>query len=110
MVVSDLEAKIAAALSQDQVPFFVQATASTTVLGGYDYFNAVVDVCEKHGVWVHIDGAWGASVVLSPEYRHLMDGCNRVDSVSWNPHKMMGIPLQCSAFLTRHDGLLLEAH
>jgi len=110
MVLSDFEAKVNASIAEGKTPFFVQATAATTVLGGYDDFNGLCDICEKHNIWVHIDGAWGASVVLSPEHKHLMAGCERVDSVSWNPHKMMGIPLQCSAFLIRHQDLLKPAH
>jgi glutamate/tyrosine decarboxylase-like PLP-dependent enzyme len=88
----------------------IQATAATTVLGGYDDFNAVVDIAQRHGIWVHVDGAWGASVVLSPTHRHLMAGVERCDSVAWNPHKMMGVPLQCSAFLCKHDNIIMPAH
>jgi sulfinoalanine decarboxylase len=110
MVVKDLSTKIEAAIAEGQTPFLVQATAATTVLGGYDDLNAICDVCEKHGIWVHVDGAWGASVILSPEHRHLMAGVERCDSIAWNPHKMMGIPLQCSAFLVRHPDILKPAH
>jgi len=110
MVPAELEKEIAASIERGETPFMIQATAATTVLGGYDDFNAVVDIAQKHGIWVHVDGAWGASVVLSPTHRHLMAGIERVDSVAWNPHKMMGVPLQCSAFLCRHDKILMPAH
>ena len=110
MVPAELEKAIVESIERGETPFMIQATAATTVLGGYDDFNAVVDIAKKHDIWVHVDGAWGASVVLSPTHKHLMAGCERVDSVSWNPHKMMGVPLQCSAFLCRHDEVIMPAH
>lgn len=45
---------------------------------------------------------------MSPKYRNLLDGIHLADSVTWNPHKMMGIVLQCSAFLTKHEVDLLD--
>lgn len=55
MLVEDLESKILLAKSQDKVPLFVNATAGTTVLGAFDDFEKVADVCEKYGIWLHID-------------------------------------------------------
>ena len=116
MVLADLKFKIAAARSAGRTPFFIQATAGTTVLGGYDDFSAICDVAGEGGeekrLWVHVDGCWGASVLLSPTHRHLMKGIDRCDSLAWNPHKMMAIPLQCSIFLTNpeHENILELAH
>ena len=87
-----------------QTPFFVGTTAGTTVLGAFDPFQEIAAVCKKHKVWMHVDGCWGAAALLSPEHRHLMKGCELSDSLAWNPHKLMGLPLQCSAFLTTHKG------
>lgn len=87
-----------------QVPFFVGTTAGTTVLGAFDPFDQIAAICKKHRVWMHVDGCWGAAALLSPEHRHLMKGCELSDSLAWNPHKLMGLPLQCSAFLTTHKG------
>lgn len=52
----------------------------------------------------------GGSVIVSKNYRHLLDGVNRADSLSWNPHKSLGIPLQCSMFLIKQKGLLHECN
>lgn len=94
-----------------QVPFFVGTTAGTTVLGAFDPFQEIAAICKKHRVWMHVDGCWGAAALLSPEHRHLMKGCELSDSLAWNPHKLMGLPLQCSAFLTTHQGpTTLAAH
>ena len=87
-----------------QVPFFVGTTAGTTVLGAFDPFEEIAAICKKHKVWMHVDGCWGAAALLSPEQRHLMKGCELSDSLAWNAYKLMGLPLQCSAFLTTHQG------
>ena len=74
------------------------------MLGAFDPFQEIAALCKKHKVWMHVDGCWGAAALLSPEHRHLMKGCELSDSLAWNPHKLMGLPLQCSAFLTTHKG------
>ena len=79
-------------------------TAGTTVTGAFDPFNAVADVARAHGLWMHVDASWGGSLLLSDKHRGALAGAERADSVTWNAHKMMGTPLQCSAFLTRHKG------
>eukprot|EP00656_Telonema_subtile_P021157 TRINITY_DN22195_c0_g1_i1.p1 TRINITY_DN22195_c0_g1~~TRINITY_DN22195_c0_g1_i1.p1 ORF type:complete len:427 (+),score=143.68 TRINITY_DN22195_c0_g1_i1:300-1580(+) len=110
MVVDELDKAIAKAKEEGKKPFYINTTAATTVLGAYDDYEAIADVAEKHGCWMHIDGAWGASVILSNTHKTLMKGCERANSVSWNPHKMMGIPLQCSAFLVQTPDVLMQAH
>lgn len=59
-----------------QVPFFVGATAGTTVLGAFDPFQDIAAICARHNIWLHIDGAWGAACLLSPKHRHLMQVCH----------------------------------
>ena len=94
------------ARADGNVPFFVGATAGTTVTGAFDPFDAIADLCEEEGLYMHVDGAWGAAVLLSadPSRRALMSGAERADSLTWNAHKLMGAPLQCSAFLTSNPG------
>ena len=55
MLVSDLEQKIEKAKAEGAVPFFVSATAGTTVLGAFDPINEVADLCSKHQIWFHVD-------------------------------------------------------
>ena len=142
---------------QGAVPFFVSATSGTTVLGAFDPLGPVADVCQRHGLWLHVDvsaggallctpspdsphpprsapqAAWGGSALLSRKHRHLLAGIERyhrrgagrvlwghrttsrgapqpfspcrADSVAWNPHKMLTVGLQCSAFLLRDDSV-----
>jgi glutamate/tyrosine decarboxylase-like PLP-dependent enzyme len=102
-----LEAAIQHAVAQGKVPFMVGATVGTTVYGGFDDVRGLREVCDRHQLWLHADGAWGGAVVFGAaggKARSLSDGLGLADSVSWNPHKMMGAPLQCSVFLTRMVG------
>ncbi|XP_046645873.1 cysteine sulfinic acid decarboxylase-like [Daphnia pulicaria] len=101
MIPAELEIKIVKALEQKKIPFFINATAGTTVLGAYDPLEPLALVCKKYDVWLHVDAAWGGGALVSQKYRFLMDGIQLADSVTWNLHKILGAPLQCSAFLTK---------
>ena len=48
-----------------------------------------MQVCREHNVWLHVDGSWGGAVLLSRKLRHFMAGCERADSMCWNPHKLL---------------------
>ncbi|XP_053907644.1 cysteine sulfinic acid decarboxylase isoform X4 [Cuculus canorus] len=85
--------------------------SGTTVLGAFDPLGAIADICQRHNLWLHVDAAWGGSALLSGKHRHLLDGIERADSVAWNPHKMLTVGQQCSAFLLRDSsGLLQRCH
>lgn len=105
----DLAALIHEAADAGQRPFFVNATAGTTVLGAFDPFWEIADLCAQHGLWLHIDGTFGASALLSPRQRWRLDGAARADSLSWNLHKMLGITQHCAALLVRRPGQLRPA-
>ncbi|MCP4201730.1 MAG: aminotransferase class V-fold PLP-dependent enzyme [bacterium] len=87
-------------------PFFINATAGTTVLGAVDPIAEIAEIARTEGIWLHVDGALGAPVLLSGTYRHLLAGSAEADSLAWNAHKMMGVPLACSVLLLRQKGLL----
>lgn len=108
MIPEDLEDKINISKSQDAVPFLVSCTSGTTVQGAFDPLSRIADVCEKHRLWMHVDAAWGGSVLFSDKHKHLMQGVDRADSVAWNPHKMLVAGLQCSAFLLKDTTNLLR--
>ncbi|CAB3379000.1 Hypothetical predicted protein [Cloeon dipterum] len=105
-----LEAEIQVAKRDGVHPFMVVATAGTTVLGALDPLSAIADVCSTHGLWLHVDAAWGGGLLFSKEHRHLLAGIERADSVAWNPHKLLAVPQQCSTLLVRHEGLLKACH
>uniref|UniRef100_A0A670ICG0 Glutamate decarboxylase 1 n=1 Tax=Podarcis muralis TaxID=64176 RepID=A0A670ICG0_PODMU len=106
MIPSELEENIIQVKKQGKVPFYVSATAGTTVYGAFDPLVHIADICEKYNLWMHVDAAWGGGLLLSRRHSHKLSGIERANSVTWNPHKLMGVPLQCSAFLVREKGLL----
>ena len=110
MIPAELEKAVQEAKSRGKVPFYVGTTAGSTVLGAFDDYEGCADVCEKHDMWMHVDGAWGGAAALSPTRRHNLQGANRADSFCWNPHKMLGLPLQCSIFVTKQPGALSKAN
>lgn len=81
----------------------VCAGSCSTATGTFDPLEPVADFCAKEGLWLHVDGAHGASASLSPKYRHLVAGMGRADSVVWDAHKMLLMPALCTAVLFR-DG------
>ena len=82
----------------------VVAHAGTTGTGSVDRLDEISAFCRKRGLWLHVDGAHGASVILSEKYRGLLSGIERADSVVWDAHKMMAIPALATGVVFR-DGL-----
>ncbi|XP_040166564.1 cysteine sulfinic acid decarboxylase [Anopheles arabiensis] len=108
--VEHLESEILRAKSEGALPFMVSATAGTTVIGAFDPLEQIADLCAKYNLWMHVDAAWGGGALMSKKYRTLLKGIERSDSVTWNPHKLLAAPQQCSTLLTRHRNILAEAH
>ncbi|HSK08866.1 MAG TPA: pyridoxal-dependent decarboxylase [Vicinamibacterales bacterium] len=81
----------------------VVATAGTTATGSFDDLETIGALCDDRGIWLHVDGAHGASALLSPAHRHRLAGICRARSIAWDPHKMMLMPLTASAVLVRHE-------
>ncbi|KAI9773949.1 MAG: hypothetical protein M1835_006097 [Candelina submexicana] len=100
MAPESLENRVKEALDQGHIPFYVNATAGTTVLGSYDPFEDIADICKRHNLWMHVDGSWGGPVIFSEKEKWKMKGAERADSLSVNPHKMMGVPITCSFLLS----------
>ncbi|MDE3127262.1 MAG: aspartate aminotransferase family protein [Gemmatimonadota bacterium] len=86
----------------------VVATAGSTATGSFDDLEAIGALCESRGLWLHVDGAHGASALLSGRHRHRAAGLSRASSIAWDPHKMMLLPLSAGAVLVR-DERALEA-
>lgn len=109
MIPDDLEIKIKKSLENGENPFFVGATSSTTEHGSFDPINEIADIAKKYDLWLHIDGAWGGSILMSNTHKHLLKGCERADSFTWDAHKMMNVPLICSAVIVSKIGVLEKA-
>lgn len=110
MIPDELEKEIKIILEKGKTPFFVAATAGTTVKGAFDPNKKTAHIARKFDMWFHVDGSFGGTVLLSPKHRHLLDGLDLADSFTWNAHKLMGLQLICSVFLIKEKGNLLSTN
>ena len=106
MIPEELEKEVIRCLDNEEKPFFVAATCATTLSGSYDPIGEIADICNSYDIWLHADGSLGGSVLLSDKYRHVIEGTEKADSFTWNPHKLMNIPLVCSMILMKKRGML----
>lgn len=100
---------IAGDLLAEVVPVAVVATAGTTLTGAVDPIADVADLCDEHGVWLHVDGAYGVPAAAAPSTAPRFRGLDRADSVTVDAHKWMGVQKSCSALLLRHEDALRAA-
>ena len=96
-------------LARNLKPFFAVGTVGTTSSTAIDPIAEIGAICRAHGLWFHVDGAYGGSFGIVPECRHFLQGVEESDSFVVNPHKMMMVPLDCSLFYTRHPHVLRSA-
>jgi len=87
----------------------VVATAGTTATGSFDDLESIGALCEERGLWLHVDGAHGASALLSARPPRALNGLRHSRSLAWDPHKMMLLPLAAGMVLTREEGDLERA-
>lgn len=88
-------------LDQGSKPFAVAATAGCTPTGSIDPLPEIANFCRTHDLWMHVDGAHGASALLSRQHRPLLEGIAMADSVVWDGHKLLYMPATVSAVLFR---------
>ena len=104
---------LARAVAEDRAagwtPFAVAATVGTTSTTSVDPVPAIADICEREGLWLHVDAAYGGTAAILPECRHVLDGCERADSLVVNPHKWLFVPIDLSAFYTRRPEIVRSA-
>ena len=81
----------------------VVATAGTTPTGSFDELEAIGPLCHERGIWLHVDGAHGASALLSEAHRDQLRGLAFARSIAWDPHKMMLLPLSAGVLLVRDE-------
>src|SRR5437667_12603452 len=91
------------------LPFCVVATVGTTSTSSVDPVPAIVEICEKHAMWLHVDAAYAGPAAIVPELRHILDGCKRADSLVLNPHKWLFTPFDLSVLYCRKMDLLRRA-
>ena len=104
-----LELAIVEDLAAGRRPFCVVATAGTTNSGIVDDLVAVSEVCRRHNLWLHVDGAYGAAAIFSDKHRDLVRGIERADSLTLDPHKWLAMPFAAGVILTCHPEVLERA-
>jgi aromatic-L-amino-acid/L-tryptophan decarboxylase len=103
----DVIAAIDADLAADRLPFLVSANAGSTNTGAVDPIGELADACHERGVWLHVDGAYGAFGVLTERGKRAMQGMEKADSITLDPHKWLAMPFEVGCLLVR-EGRLLE--
>lgn len=104
-----LDAAIRADIAAGVTPVIVIATSGTTLTGAIDPLDAIADVCAKHGVWLHVDGAYGLPAAASQAAGERFAGLAKADSVTVDLHKWMGLQKSCSLIMVRDAEALVRA-
>ncbi len=104
-----LPAQLDALREQGKTIMAVVANACSTAAGLFDPLRPIGEICREKGVWLHVDGAHGASFLLHPQLRKRLDGIELADSLIWDAHKMMQTPPLCTAVLVRQARTLDQA-
>ncbi|KAK5044455.1 hypothetical protein LTR84_011269 [Exophiala bonariae] len=107
--VSDLKDAITVDRSSEKIPFLLVGSAGTTNTGTIDPLQELADLSVKEGLWFHVDGAYGASALLSRSQRPLFCGIERCDSLSWDAHKWLFQTYGCGMVLVRERKMLTSS-
>jgi len=102
--INALKSSYEKAVNEGKKVISVVANACSTSTGSYDPIDVIADFCEEHDLWLHVDGAHGASALLSEKYKYLLKGIERADSVIWDAHKMLLMPTLITAVLFKNGG------
>ncbi|MFL6600206.1 MAG: pyridoxal phosphate-dependent decarboxylase family protein [Steroidobacteraceae bacterium] len=97
-----LAEQIASDIAAGYTPFMVVATAGTTGTGAIDPLHPIAQISSRHGLWLHVDAAWGGAAALSPRQRPWLDGIDRADSVTWDAHKWLSVATGAGMFFCKH--------
>ena len=100
---------IAADRAAGRIPLMVVANAGSTNTGAVDPLDDLADLCEREGVWLHADAAYGGFAVLTRRGRQSLRGLERADTVTLDPHKWLYVPFECGCLLARDPGRLKAA-
>jgi glutamate/tyrosine decarboxylase-like PLP-dependent enzyme len=101
-----LRGAIAADRAAGRLPLIVVANAGTTAAGAIDPFAELSEICREHGIWLHVDGAYGAFACLTERGRAALAGMELADSITLDPHKWLYQPVELGALLVREGAAL----
>ncbi len=103
-----LEKAIQKDIGDGYLPVMLAGTAGTTGAGVIDPLPELASIAQAHNLWFHVDAAWGGAAALVPELRPLLDGCDQADSITFDAHKWLSVPMGAGIFFTRHPDVLLR--
>ncbi len=103
-----LDGMIADDLARGDCPMAVVASAGTVNTGAIDPLGPIADVCARRGLWLHVDGAYGAPAILTDAYREALAPIARADSVAMDPHKWLSVPVESGLVVVRDAALMRE--
>jgi len=106
MNVGSLAEQIVQDRAAGSVPFLVVATAGTTNAGVVDPIARIADVASRERLWFHVDAAWGGAALFVPELCNILEGIERSDSITFDTHKWLSVPMGGGIYLTRHRDIL----
>ncbi|HEY9833045.1 MAG TPA: aspartate aminotransferase family protein [Stenomitos sp.] len=98
---TDLARKIAKLKQENLLPIAIAATVGTTDFGSIDPLPDLAACAKEHGLWLHVDAAYGGALILSDRYRHKLVALEAADSISVDFHKLFYQPISCGAFLLK---------
>ena len=104
-----LATTIAADRDRGYLPLACVATVGTTSTSSIDPIPRISDICRGENVWLHVDGAYGGTLAIVPEFRYVLEGIEGADSLVVNPHKWLFTPFDCSVFFIKHPEVLKRA-
>lgn len=103
MDINALRQKYKEAVNEGKTVMAVVSGSCVTATGSYDPVDLIADFCEEYDLWLHVDGAHGASALLSDKYKGLLKGIDRADSVIWDAHKMLLMPSLITAVIFKNS-------
>jgi aromatic-L-amino-acid decarboxylase len=109
MDLADLERKVADDQTKGLAPFMVVGTGGTTAAGAIDPLPELGGFCRSHGLWFHVDAAWGGAAIMAPGLHRYLEGVESADSITCDAHKWLSVPMGCGMFFCRHAESVLQA-
>jgi len=101
--------KIDKDVKDGKLPFMVVGTAGTTGAGAFDNLKEIRKIADRYQMWMHADAAYGGACILTKDYRHLLKGIQDADSITFDAHKWLSVPMGAGIFMTPHRNILSQA-
>lgn len=109
MLIDHLQNQLAEDIEAGHQPFMMIGTAGTTGTGEVDPLPGLATIAKSHGLWFHVDAAWGGAAILSDSCHHLLAGIEKADSITFDAHKWLSVPMSGSMFITTEPEILSKS-